>query len=60
MKTLNQLERMLEAEAEAFGGLEAVEALDAEEAARLYAAATAMREKCAALQGALLGWAGVG
>jgi hypothetical protein len=60
VKTLNQLERMLEVEAEAFGGLEAVEELDAEEAARLYAAATAMREKCEALQGALRGRAGVG
>ena len=60
VKTLNQLERMLEVEAEAFGGLEAVEELDAEEAARLYAAATAMREKCEALQGVLRGRAGVG
>jgi hypothetical protein len=60
VKTLNQLERMLEGDDDAFGGLESVEALDAEEAARLYAAAAAMREKCEALQGALRGRAGVG
>jgi hypothetical protein len=59
VKTLNQLQRLLEGDAEAFGGLESVEALDAEEAARLYAAATAMREKCEALQGALRGRASV-
>jgi hypothetical protein len=55
VKTLNHLQRILEDEDDAFADLDAVDALDAAEATRLYDAATAMKEKCEALQAALRG-----
>ena len=60
VKSIRQMERMLEAEDSSFAGLDQVERLDQAEAKRLYEALTAMKARCESLQLALHRKAAVG
>ena len=60
VKSIHLFERMLDAEESSFAGLDQVEALEQEEARRLYEALAAMKARCEILQVALHKKAAVG